>query len=145
MAIRNRSPYPFRRSTPGAIGFDLYANIGTPRDVAPGSRWRFDTGIGIALPDGIGALVQPRSGLALHHGVFAITGVIDLDYRGDISVLLVNASKEVYQVKPGDRIAQLVLVQIPNVHVLEAIDDMVPSDELGITERGAGGFGSTGR
>lgn len=136
--VKNESGYPFERGTEGSIGWDLKACISVSRDIPAGRRWAFDTGISVEMPEGVGALVQPRSGLGLHHGVIAITGVIDRDYRGKIKAVLINTTAEPYRVNPGDKIAQLVFVQTPDANVVE-----VP--ELADTERGDKGFGSTGR
>lgn len=141
MRVKNESGFPLEYATDGAIGLDLRAVLGEGnyRYIQPGQRFKFDTGISIELPDGWGALVQPRSGMGLHHGVVAITGVIDQDFRGFIAVVLVNLGTDAYKVSPGDRIAQLVLIQVPPRPHIVVVDD------LGITDRGASGFGSTGR
>lgn len=141
LIISNKSGFPLTYATDGAIGLDLRAVLGegNARYVQPGQRFKFDTGIAIKLPEGYGACVQPRSGLGLHHGVVALTGVIDRDYRGRIAVVLVNHGSEPYRVNPGDRIAQLVIVQVPRVNVVEVAE--LDDD----TARGRGGFGSTGR
>lgn len=139
MRIINKSGQPLTYATPGSIGLDLRAVMGSEhRDIEPGRRWRFGTGISIELPPGHGAFVQPRSGISANHGVYAITGTIDTDYRGEIFVLLHNASPSPYRVMRGDRIAQLVVVRVAVVDILEV-------DKLGDTERGTLGFGSTGR
>lgn len=138
--VKNDSGYPLEYATDGAIGLDLRACLGegNARYIQPGQRFKFDTGIAVELPEGCGAFVQPRSGLGLHHGVVALTGVIDRDYRGRIAVVLVNHGTEPYKVNPGDRIAQLVLVFAPQVTVMEV-------GELSPTKRDTSGFGSTGR
>lgn len=140
LQVKNESGYPLVYATEGSIGLDLRACLGegNMRYIQPGQRFKFDTGISIQLPAGYGALVQPRSGMSLHHGVVAITGVIDRDYRGRIAVVLVNLSTEPYRVLPGDKIAQLVVVAAPTAHVIE-------TTELSDTDRGSHGFGSTGR
>ena len=98
------------------------------------------TGIFIALPDGTEAQIRPRSGLAAKHGISVLNspGTIDADYRGEIKVILVNLSNDAFTVNPGERIAQLVVAQYVKV-------DWEEVDALDETERGAGGFGSTGR
>lgn len=136
--IKNESGYPLEYASAGAIGLDLRAVLGEPRLIEPGRRWKVDTGISIELPSEYGALVQPRSGLGLHHGLVCLTGVIDRDYRGRIAAVLVNLGRDPYTVHPGDRIAQLVIVYVPRVPVVEVA-------ELSITDRGSAGFGSTGR
>lgn len=133
----NSSPYPFRRATPGSAGFDLCANVGVERTVYPGTRWKFDTGISVAIPIGFEGQVRGRSGLALHHGIMVPTGTIDSDYRGDIGVILFNHGESKFVVHPGDRIAQLVVSIAFN-------GDCQLVDELDETERGASGFGSSG-
>lgn len=137
--IKNESGFPLAYATDGSIGLDLRACISSERYIQPGQRFKFDTGISIELPPGWGALVQPRSGMGLHHGVVGITGVIDRDYRGRIAAVLINFGTEPYKVLPGDRIAQLVLLAVPENLAIAVVD------ELGDTERSAGGFGSTGR
>lgn len=136
--IRNESGYPLEYATAGSIGLDLRACLGCERQIGVGRRFKFDTGISLELPDGYGAFVQPRSGLGLHHGVVALTGVIDTDYRGRIAVVLVNLGNEPYTVRPGDRIAQLVVLPVPKLEVVEVA-------EIEHTARGDSGFGSTGR
>jgi len=139
MRIINKSGYPLEYHSEGAIGLDLHAVTG--RDsilIEPGRRWLIDTGITIELPDGFGAFVQPRSGIARDHGVVAVTGTIDRDYRGSIKVNVINHGHDPYKVLAGDRIAQLVLVRTERVHIVEV-------EELSITDRGDHGFGSSGR
>lgn len=139
LSVKNESGYPLEYATDGSIGLDLRACMSSPdRLIEPGRRFKFDTGISIQLPEGYGAFVQPRSGLGLHQGIVAQTGTIDRDYRGVIGVTLMNLSRDSYKVMRGDRIAQLVIVRVARAVVLEV-------SELGITDRGAGGFGSTGR
>jgi dUTP pyrophosphatase len=103
----------------------------------PGERRLFKTGVSIELPPGTWAKIEPRSGLALKHGIIVMGGVIDSDYRGDIGVVLVNAGAATFSVKHGDRIAQLV-IQPYVAGVFQA------AEKLEGTERGEGGFGSTG-
>lgn len=137
--IVNESGYALAYATDGSIGLDLRACMSSPeRWIDPGRWFKFDTGIRIALPDGYGAFVQPRSGLGLHHGVVAQTGTIDRDYTGRIGVTLFNYSREAYKVLPGDRIAQLVIVRAERAELREW-------SELEPTTRGCSGFGSTGR
>ena len=128
-------------ATAGAAAMDLCACVDEPVTLAAGARALIPTGIAIALPDpGYVALVFARSGLGIKKGVCLSNGVgvIDSDYRGEIGVGLVNLSGESYTVQPGDRIAQLMVVPV----VQPAISFV---DELDETERGRGGFGSTGR
>lgn len=138
LRIKNESGHPLAYATTDSIGLDMRACIDTERYIQPGQRWKFDTGISIELPVGWGALVQPRSGMGLHHGVVCVTGVIDRDYRGRIQAVLINHGREAYKVLPGDRIAQLVPVRTETMDIFEVT-------ELDGTTRGASGFGSTGR
>jgi len=128
-------------ATAGAAAMDLRACVDEPVTLAPGQRTLVPTGIAIALPDAEHvALVFARSGLGIKKGVCLSNGVgvIDSDYRGEIGVGLVNLSDETYTVQPGDRIAQLMVVPVvqPTVVLAEELDE---------TDRGSGGFGSTGR
>ena len=124
-----------------AAGMDLRAAVPAddPVTLAPGERALLPTGIAIALPAGYEAQVRPRSGLALKHGVTCLNspGTIDADYRGEIGVILVNLGEAPFTVERGMRIAQLVVAPVTRVRwqEVEALDD---------TDRGAGGFGSTG-
>lgn len=125
-------------ATEGSSGVDLRAS--EARTIEPGGRALVPTGIRIAVPHGFEAQVRPRSGLALKHGIVLpnAPGTIDADYRGELGVILMNLGKEPFVVEPGDRIAQLVFAPVARVRWDEA-------DELDETERGSGGFGSTGR
>ena len=120
----------------GAAGADLRAS--EPLEIAPGGRAAVPTGLRLAIPPGFVGLVWPRSGLAVRHGIDTLAGVIDSDYRGEVRVVLVNHGTEPFRIDAGDRIAQL-LVQ-PVVRAAFALTDRLPD-----TERGAEGFGSTGR
>ena len=121
----------------GSAGLDLYAAAG-PLTLVPGARALVATGLVLALPEGFQGQVRPRSGLALKHGVTVLNGpgTIDSDYRGEIGVLLVNLGESPFVVERGMRIAQLVIAPVCQVRLVEG--DVPPS------ERGAGGFGSTG-
>ena len=132
-------PLP-RPASPGAAGSDLRAALAEPLVLAPGARAAVPTGLVLEVPPGCEAQVRPRSGLALDHGVTIANapGTIDSDYRGEVAVLLVNLGSEPYTVRRGDRVAQLVVARVESV-------DWEESDELSASERGAGGFGSTGR
>ena len=127
-------------ATPGAAGMDLLAAIDKPIRIAPAGRVLVPTGIAIALPTGFELQIRPRSGLALKHGVTLpnTPGTIDEDYRGEIQVILLNASDEIFTVTRGMRIAQAVLAPVIRATWTEV-------ENLDETERGAGGFGSTGR
>ena len=139
--IVNKSAYdsPFY-ATASSAGMDLKANIDEPVTLGPLERAMIPTGLYIALPDGTEAQVRPRSGLAAKHGISVLNspGTIDADYRGEIKVIPVNLSNEPFVVNPGERIAQMVVARYEKVEW----DEVETLDE---TERGAGGFGSTGR
>ena len=128
------------RASEGAAGLDLCADLDAPVSLAPGAFALVPTGIAIALPPGHEGQVRPRSGLAAKHGVTVLNapGTIDEDYRGEVMVLLVNHGREPFEVKGGDRIAQLVICPVERAR-LEIVA------ELDATDRGAGGYGSTGR
>ena len=129
-------PLP-RYASAGSAGLDLYAAAG-PVTLAPGARALVATGLALALPEGFEGQIRPRSGLALEHGVTVLNspGTIDSDYRGEIGVLLVNLGETPFVVERGMRIAQLVIAPVARVRLVEG--EVPPSD------RGAGGFGSTG-
>lgn len=125
-------------ATAGAAGLDLRAAVPAPLVVAAGERVLVPTGFRIAVPHGFEAQVRPRSGLALRHGIVLpnAPGTIDSDYRGEVQVILWNAGPAPFRISRGDRIAQLVVAPVAHVQLDEvALDD---------TERGSGGFGSTG-
>lgn len=139
--IVNRSAYPSPfYATEKSAGMDLKADIAEPIVLGPLERAMIPTGLYIALPDGTEAQVRPRSGLAAKHGISVLNapGTIDADYRGEIKVILVNLSNEPFTVNPGERIAQMVIARYEKVEW----DEVEVLDE---TERGEGGFGSTGR
>ena len=126
--------------TNASAGMDLRANLESPIIVKPLQRTLVPTGIFIELPIGHEAQVRPRSGLAFKHGLTVLNspGTIDADYRGEIKVILVNLSDTDFEIKDGERIAQMVVAKHERVQWEEA-------NELLNTERGAGGFGSTGK
>ncbi len=129
------------KATSGSAGFDLYAAIEESVKIPAGGNAVISTGIAIALPsDGYVALIFPRSGLSVKHGIGMLNsvGVIDSDYRGELSVGLINQFKTPYTIEPGERIAQLLLMPIASAQLLVV-------DELDNTIRGEKGFGSTGR
>jgi len=127
-----------RRASAGAAGYDLYSTENVC--IYPGKRATISTGIAIRMPEGVYGRVAPRSSLAVKHGICVGAGVIDPDYRGEIKVLLFNHSKNhQYQVNEGDRIAQLILEKYETPLIVQMFGDL---DE---TERGQGGFGSTGK
>lgn len=125
--------------TVGSAGLDLRANLESPIELKPLERAMIPTGLSIALPLGYEAQVRPRSGLAAKKGVTVLNtpGTVDSDYRGEIKVILVNLSNETFIVEDGERVAQMVIAK----HEQIAWESVV---ELESTERGAGGFGSTG-
>jgi dUTP pyrophosphatase len=125
--------------TEGAAGMDLRANIETAIELKPLERTIVKTGLFIALPIGFEAQVRPRSGLAAKKGITVLNapGTVDADYRGEIGVILVNLSNETFVINDGERIAQLIIAKHERVNWKEVT-------VLSETERGAGGFGSTG-
>jgi dUTP pyrophosphatase len=120
---------------------DLYAAVTDDVVLFPGERVLVSAGIIIALPHGFEAQVRPRSGLAYKYGISVVNapGTIDADYRGEVSVLLINHGKEDFIIRRGERIAQLVIHRVEQIEWIEVID-IDPSE----TERGGGGYGSTG-
>ena len=126
--------------TAQSAGMDLRANLDTPVELQPGDRALIPTGIHLALPDGYEAQIRPRSGLAYKHGVTVLNspGTIDADYRGDVGVLLINHGKEAFVIEDGMRVAQMVIARYSQF-------DWNPVSDLDATQRGAGGFGSTGK
>jgi len=128
-----------RYMSAGSSGLDLEASIAEDVTLLPGARVLVPSGVAIALPDGFEGQVRPRSGLAQRAGVTVLNapGTIDSDYRGEIQVLLVNLGAEAVVVRPGDRVAQLVVAPVCRVAWEEC-------ERLDATVRGAGGYGSTG-
>ena len=129
------------RATSGSAGADLYACIGSSVTINPGELKIIPTGIAIMLPDAsCAAFLYARSGLGVKHGICLSNGVgvIDSDYRGEVCVGLCNVSGKPYTIEPGERIAQMVVAPV-------CIPEYILSDELDSTERGEGGFGSTGK
>jgi dUTP pyrophosphatase len=126
-------------ATPGAAGMDLLAAVAAPLTLAPGARTLVPTGLAIALPPGFELQVRPRSGLALKNGIVLPNspGTVDEDYRGELQVIVMNAGTEPFTIERGMRIAQAVLAPV----VRAAWQEVAELDE---TQRGAGGFGSTG-
>lgn len=131
------------QATPGAAGWDLRARVDDVVRIEPGARVAIPTGIRLALPVGYEGQVRPRSGLAREYGVTVgnAPGTVDSDYRGEVLVLLVNHGAHDFDIRPGDRIAQLVIAPVPQVRIVE----VGSVEALGATVRGEGGFGSTGR
>ncbi len=126
-------------ATAQSAGLDLMAAVGDEVTLAPGARQLIPTGLAIALPAGFEAQVRPRSGLALKHGITVLNspGTIDADYRGEVQVLLINHGAQPFVIKRGDRIAQMVVAPVTQIawNIVERLDE---------TERGSGGYGSTG-
>lgn len=139
--IVNKSRHPLPEyATLFAAGMDLRANLKESMVLKPLERTLVPTGIYIQLPEGYEAQIRPRSGLAIKHGIGIVNapGTIDADYRGEIRVILVNLSNEDFTIQDGERICQMVIAQHARV-------EWEPVDSLDETERGAGGFGHTGR
>ena len=128
--------------TAHAAGLDLLAAVpaDTPLVLQPGRTALVPTGLTIALPEGFEAQVRPRSGLAAKHGVTVLNapGTVDADYRGEVSVLLINHGDKAFTIGRGERIAQMIIAPVVRA-------DLVPVTSLSSTARGSGGFGSTGR
>ncbi len=122
-----------------SAGMDLRAAITDPLDIVPGGRVLVPTGLAIALPQGYEAQIRPRSGLALKYGITVLNtpGTVDADYRGEISVILVNAGTEIFTVTRGMRIAQMIVAPFAQV-------SWEPVEDLPESSRGVGGYGSTG-
>ena len=123
----------------GSSGLDLVANVSRELIIAPGEKELISTGIAVAIPKGYEIQIRPRSGIAAKNGVTVLNtpGTIDADYRGEIKVILINLGNEKFKVTKGQRIAQMVLCPVIRAEFQQV-------DELPPTERGEGGFGSTG-
>ena len=138
--IINQSQHPLPKyQTALSAGMDLHANLSEPVVLEPQARMLIPTGLFIELPEGYEAQVRPRSGLALKHGITVLNspGTIDADYRGEIKVLLINHGQDPFTIQNGERIAQMVIAQHATVQWVE-------TQSLSNTERGEGGYGSTG-
>ncbi len=138
--IINQGKHPLPSyATEHSAGMDLRANLDAPIVLASGQRALIPTGLFLELPEGTEAQVRPRSGMAFKHGVTVLNapGTIDADYRGEVGVLLINHGQEPFEVKDGERVAQLVVARYIRITLEE-------SDDLRRTERGDGGFGHTG-
>jgi len=139
--ILNKSAFELPQyATTHSAGMDLKANIPESITIEPLKRVLVPTGLHIELPEGYEAQIRPRSGLAVKHGIGLVNspGTIDADYRGEIKIILVNLSDQPFVLIPGERIAQMVVAKFERV-------DWVIADKLGESERGEGGFGSTGK
>lgn len=132
-------PLPAYQSE-GAAGLDLVAAVNEPLTLPPLGRALVPTGLAMALPPGYEAQVRPRSGLAAKHGVTVLNspGTVDADYRGEVKVILINLSDTPFVIGRGERIAQMVIAPVSQAQLVE-------TETLDATTRGAGGFGSTGR
>jgi len=138
--IVNNSKHPLPKYETGAsAGMDLRANLSVPVTLKPLEREIIPTGLFIELPVGYEAQVRPRSGMAIKHGITVLNtpGTIDADYRGEIKVIIVNLSNELYEINDGERIAQMIIAQHAKASWIEV-------KQLNKTERGDGGFGHTG-
>ena len=139
--VINRSHHALPQyATPLSAGVDLRANLDTPLVVEPMQRVLVPTGLFMALPSGYEAQVRPRSGLAIKHGLTVLNapGTIDADYRGEVCVILINLSTEAFTINDGERVAQLVIARHEQA-------EWLATETLDETERGAGGFGHSGR
>lgn len=138
--IINNSHHPLPNpATSGSAGMDLRANLNAPMVIVPGERMVISTGLKVALPEGYEMRIQPRSGLALKHGIVVLNspGCIDSDYRGEIGVILINHGGNSIAINDGDRIAQAIISKYETV-------DWEEVATLDATERGEGGFGHSG-
>ena len=141
VSVQNQSNFDLPTyATKASSGVDLKAVVDSPVTLEPLERRIIHTGLKIALPERYEAQIRPRSGLAAKFGITVLNspGTIDADYRGEIGVILVNLSNTSFTIQPGDRIAQLVVAKFEQI-------DWLPMDELSDTNRGEGGFGSTGK
>lgn len=139
--IVNRSRFALPEyQTPLSAGLDIRADLDAPVTLGPLERAMIPTGLFVELPEGYEMQIRPRSGLAAKHGITVLNspGTIDADYRGEIKIILVNLSGEPFTVEAGERIAQMLVARYEQI-------EWQPVEELGATERGAGGFGSTGK
>lgn len=139
--IVNRSRFALPEyQTPLSAGLDVRADLDAPVTLGPLQRAMIPTGLFVELPEGCEMQIRPRSGLAAKHGVTVLNspGTVDADYRGEIKIILVNLSSEPFTIEAGERIAQMIVARYEQI-------EWQPAEELGATERGAGGFGSTGK
>jgi dUTP pyrophosphatase len=140
VGVTNRSGQALPEyATAWSAGADVRARLERPEVLMPGERRLVPTGLSVALPAGFELQVRPRSGLALKYGITVLNapGTIDADYRGEIKVLLINHGQETFEIQNGERIAQMVVAQ-------HAVVQWANTTELNVTERGDGGYGSTG-
>ena len=139
ITVENNVEVP-KYMTEGSAGIDVSANIEKEIELKPLERYLVPTGIKLEIPEGFEVQVRPRSGLAFKHGITVLNtpGTIDSDYRGEIKVLLINLSNEIYKIQPNERIGQLILGKVYKL-------DFEIKDGLSETKRGDGGFGHTGK
>ena len=139
--LNKNNPIPEYMSK-GASGIDLYASLDSPVDIMPGEYRCIPSGIIISLPEGLEAQIRPRSGLAVKYGITVLNtpGTVDSDYRGEIKVILINHGKNMFSVKNGMRIAQMVINKVEKEQIIEVSE----KSELDATKRADGGFGHTG-
>lgn len=141
LEVINTSRHPLPQyQTENAAGLDLRAHLDQVLVLQPGQRMLIPTGLFMAIPTGYEGQVRPRSGLAFKYGITVLNspGTIDADYRGEVKVLLINHGQEPFEIQDGERIAQLVIAKHETI-------EWLPVQELSATERGAGGYGSTGK
>ena len=139
--VVNLSPNPLPAyATEGSAGMDIRAHMEGPMQLKPLQRELVPTGLYLEIPPGYEVQIRPRSGLAIKQGITCLNtpGTIDIDYRGEIKIILINLSGEAQSIYPGDRIAQMVVQKVERA-------DLLPVTELSDTERSSGGFGSTGK
>jgi dUTP pyrophosphatase len=139
--IVNKSHHPLPHyATTGSSGMDLHAYLTAPISLQPLERVLIPTGLFLEIPQGLEAQIRPRSGLAIKQGLTCLNtpGTIDADYRGEIKVILINLSNEIQTIQDGERIAQMVFQEVTQIN-------WVTVDQLNNTDRGAGGFGHTGK
>jgi dUTP pyrophosphatase len=136
---QSKNPLPIYQ-TSGSAGMDVHANISNKIELKPFERKLIPTGLFVEIPQGFEIQVRPRSGLALKHGVTVLNspGTIDSDYRGELMILLINLGDEVYHIESGERIAQLVIASVITI-------EWEPINTLSETDRGTGGYGSSGK
>jgi dUTP pyrophosphatase len=136
---QSNNPEP-EYATQGSSGMDIRANLEQPLQIQPMERLMVPTGLFVEIPQGYEIQIRPRSGMAIKQGITCLNtpGTIDADYRGEIKVILINLSNEPQIIQSGDRIAQMVLQKVERI-------EWKKTDQLNETDRGSGGFGSTGK
>ncbi|MBI4856543.1 MAG: dUTP diphosphatase [Acetobacterium woodii] len=142
--ILNQSQYPLPEyQTIGSAGVDLYANLDSKMIIMPHKVYQIPTGIFLEMPIGVEAQIRARSGLALKHGLSLVNGIgtIDADYRGEIKIILINLLDKMYQLEPGERIAQMVFSE----YIKADFTEVFSIEELESSERSDGGFGHSGK